>query len=371
MKRILVITPFFYPHIGGSERYMEDLYAYIKEKNKDLAIDVLCYNTNKVKSKQLHRGLNIQRIPCFIILADQFSLPNPIPLLKFLIANRSKYDLIHVSTRFFDSSWWAPIWAKLTNTKIILTDHCASHPISDRAWVRLISKIVDKTIVAATLPLYDKIFVESKKTKEFLKKTFNTLSTLAYPGLSEGLVKAHRGSKERPWRHKNIKVLYVGRLIESKGVNFLFEIAEKNPPVEFIFAGDGPLISSLKQKSRRYPNILVLGKVSRKNVAKLMAQADIFAYPTWHSEGLPLALIEAGQAGLAVIAMDSGTMGELIVNGKTGILVEPKNNQRFEEELLKLVGNKLLRDKLGSNLQGLVTKNFSWEKAAKLILKEL
>ncbi|MBI4097743.1 MAG: glycosyltransferase family 4 protein [Candidatus Levybacteria bacterium] len=369
MKNILVITPFFYPHIGGSERYMEDLYAYIKEKNESIGIDVLCYNTNKVKSRQLYRGLNIYRIPCFNILTDQFCLPKPIPLIKFLIANRSKYDLIHVSTRFFDSSWWAPVWAKLTKTRIILTDHCASHPTSDSVFVRLVSKIIDQTIVASVLPLYEKIFVESKKTQNFLKKTFNVKSTLAYPGIDE--------SPTSPWRHKNlpagrqVEVLYIGRLIESKGINFLFEIAQKNPSANFIFAGSGRLLDALKKKSRGARNISMLGSVSRNEVKKLLQRADIFAYPSWHSEGLPMSLIEAAQAALGIVATDSGAISELVIDQKTGLLTAVGDSEAFKNALKRLVESQSLRKRLGKNAQEFVESNFSWGKAADLIVKEL
>jgi len=104
MKKILVITPFFYPHIGGSERYMEELYLFLRKKHPEIDVDVLCYNTNKVSKKESYQGLNIYRIPCWNILPDQFSLPNPASLIQFLFSERNSYDLIHCSTRFFDSS---------------------------------------------------------------------------------------------------------------------------------------------------------------------------------------------------------------------------------------------------------------------------
>ena len=52
MKKILVITPYFYPHIGGSERYMENLYAYLVRRNLQIKVDVLCYNTEKTKKEE-------------------------------------------------------------------------------------------------------------------------------------------------------------------------------------------------------------------------------------------------------------------------------------------------------------------------------
>jgi glycosyltransferase involved in cell wall biosynthesis len=88
MKKILVITPFFYPHIGGSERYMEELYLFLRKDHPEIAVDVLCYNTNQVQKEENYQGMTIYRIPCWNILKDQFSLPNPLALLHFLLKNR-------------------------------------------------------------------------------------------------------------------------------------------------------------------------------------------------------------------------------------------------------------------------------------------
>lgn len=366
MKKILVLTPFFYPHVGGSEHYMEDLYVYIKEKNKDLAIDVLCYNTNNKKSEELYQGLNIFRIPCWTLLKDQFCFPKPLSLIKFLLDSRSEYDLIHCSTRFFDSSWWGIIFAKLTNKKIILTDHCASHPTSGSFFVRQIVKIVEFSVVYLTIQFFDKIFVENEKTKKFLKETFNVGSIVAYPGIRKVLI-----NKNTRKVNQKIEVLYSGRIIKSKGINVLLEIARKNSDINFTFAGDGPMINDLKMDSADLKNVKILGNVSREEIVKLLSGTDIFAYPSWHSEGLPLSLLEAGSAGVAVLATNTGAISELITDGKTGILVEPKNGQKFEEGFNLLVNDQELRNRQGDNLQKFVSRNFSWEKASEQILNEL
>lgn len=365
MKRILVITPFFYPHIGGSEKYMEELYAYIKKENAQISIDVLCYNTNHVNEKENYRGLNVFRIPCFVLLPDQFCLPKPMPLLKFLYRNKD-YDLIHCSTRFFDSSWWAPIFAKLTGKKIVLTDHCAYHPVHKNPILSWLAKLVDLSVSRFFLNFYDEVYTESKSTKKFLKQVFNIESKVAYPGL-EGNKYSVKPKKGR------LKIVFIGRLIESKGVKNLFDIAIKSPKAKFIFAGPGPLFEELKNriKKGKIKNISVLGQISYYRVRKLLESSDIFVYPSFHSEGLPLSLMEAGASGIAVLATDVGGIGEIIIHNKTGILVKPKDEEDFKDSLQRLIEDKSLRLKLGKNLQEFVYKNFSWQKAAALVIKEL
>ncbi len=367
MKKILVITPFFYPHIGGSERYMEDLYVFLKQKHKGIQVDVLCYNTDKVKEKQLYKGLNIYRIPAWNILPGQFALPKLLSLLKFL-KNHKEYDLIHSSTRFFDSSWWTPLYSKLIKSRVVLTDHCAYHPTSGNRIVDLIVKLAEMTIVRFSLHFYDEIYAQNNKTKEFLKQTFKINSLLAYPGLDY-----KPNSFKFNHTNKRIKIVYVGRMIESKGVRTLFDIAEQSPEADFVFAGEGALVRLLQQKinKNQYKNISITGNLSRNQVAGLLKSADIFAYPSRHSEGLPMALVEAGQEGLAVVATDSGAIGELIKDRQTGILVKKNDFRAFRQALERLLKDQDLREMLGRNLQRFTLQNFSWDKASDLILQNL
>lgn len=365
MKKILVITPFFYPHIGGSESYMEELYLFLRKKHPEIAVDVLCYNTNKALTKENYQGITIYRIPCLNILKDQFSLPNPLALFRFLFKNKKQYDLIHVSTRFFDSSWWAPIYAKLTKTRVILTDHCAYYPTTENPFINLAVRLVENTIVRLSLHFYDAIFAETKATQRFLKQTFGVDSEVAYPGLSS--------EKQYPRAEsKKLTVVYVGRMIKSKGVEFLFDIAVENPAVNFVFAGPGALVKPLKNQiqARNLRNITILGGITRDEVSKLLEEADILAYPSWHSEGLPMALMEAAERGVAVITTNVGAISELI-DSERGILVEPRDSQAFREGLRRLIGDKDLRLKLGKNLQEFTLRNFTWDKAVSLVLKQL
>src|ERR1035437_404440 len=145
MKKILVITPFFYPHIGGSERYIEELYLFLRKKHPEIAVDVLCYNTNNVSKQEDYQGMTIYRIPCWNLLKDQFSVSNPVALTHFLFNHKNSYDLIHASTRFFESSWWAPFYAKLTRTRVVLTDHCAYYPTTGNWLINLVVRLLENT----------------------------------------------------------------------------------------------------------------------------------------------------------------------------------------------------------------------------------
>lgn len=356
MIKILVITPFFYPHVGGSQQYMEDLYVNLRKKHPEISVDILCYNTDYVEVQEKYRGLNIYRISCLNILTGKFSLPNPNSLWHFLTTHKD-YDLIHTSTRFFDSSWWAPIYAKLTNKKIILTDHCAQTPTTSNPLINLLVFLVDRVTGKLFLPMYGKIFVVSRATKSFLKKTFGVYSKVIYAG-------ADLNFSKKPAAHKKIQVLFAGRMIEEKGVKLLFHVAKQMPQINFIFAGPGQLKENL-------PNVFILGKRSKKQLNKLLSRADIFVYPTYHSEGIPIALLEAGANKLPVIACDIGGIKEVIKDNQTGLLIKPKDEKSLKEALEKLIAHQSLRKELGHKLFLHIRDTFNWQKSAELFYQHI
>lgn len=358
-KRILVVSPFFYPHIGGSQTYMENIYAYLIKKHPEVKVDVLCYNTDHASAKSTHKGLTIYRLPCVNILKGQFALPNYFSLIKFLWKNRKNYNLYHCSTRFFDSSVWMPIFTKLIGKKVFLTDHCATHPVHQNPFIKWLAKILDLTIFNFSLHLFDKVFTTSRASQKFLQKAFHIRSKVIYGGVNTSIFKPTPTKSRSIENQERLRIVFIGRMIESKGVRMLFNIARSYPEANFIFAGPGPEVKNFKLK-----NIKILGPLSSKRISKLLVTCDIFVHPSFHHEGFPNAIVEAGACKLAVIATDVGGSKEIVINQKTGILIAPHDQTALEKAILTLIGNKGVREKLSQNIYQYVREKFSWEKAS-------
>ncbi|OGH30807.1 MAG: hypothetical protein A3J69_02210 [Candidatus Levybacteria bacterium RIFCSPHIGHO2_02_FULL_42_12] len=366
--RILVVTPFFYPHVGGSQSYMEDLYAYVLSSHKDVRVDVLCYNTLGSPKTQTYKRIRIIRISCWNILTDQFCIPHPFELISFLFSHRSSYDLIHASTRFFDSSLWTPLWAKIIGVPCILTDHCVGHPIHKNLLIGHIATLIDNTLVRVSLQAYDRVFATSKAAQSFLKKTFGINAKVHYAGVDTTFFTP---SEKRTSR--KIRVVYAGRMIGSKGVEELFETAKKMPFLQWIFVGPGTLE---KQLQRRVQNedlnhIRIRGEVDKRTLARILSCSDIFVHPSFHHEGFPGILLEAGASKLAVIATDVGGSKEIVIPNKTGILIPPKDQDALQKAVMHLVGNKMLRKNLATALYNHVRKHFDVKKTSEQFIAPL
>lgn len=114
-----------------------------------------------------------------------------------------------------------------------------------------------------------------------------------------------------------------------------------------ILAGDGPVdqfraaIESLGLADR----IHVPGWQSADEVRALLGAADILLLPS-RTEGLPMAILEAMAAGVAIITTPVGAIPDAIINGETGLLVPPGDVPALARAILKLLDDPPLRERL-------------------------
>lgn len=369
--RILLVTPFFYPHKGGSQQYAEELHATLMERNQNVEVDVLCYNTDGSKSVEKYRGFTIHRIPCRQLLKGQFAVPDYIALWKTLnkLFAKNRYDFINSHTRFFENSWWVPFIARYFKTKSVLTDHCASHPAHQKKLITYVSYVIDRLFVPLILPLYSEVIVTNKATQKFLKGFSKKKTRIIYGGVDTKFFKAKGANRKRKilgkrFSRNDIIVSFVGRMIYSKGPQLLLKAAEdilkRNRNVYFIFGGDGELYKYISKKQN--DRILFTGALEKKDVAALLSTTDILVHPSLHHEGFPNVILEAGSAGCAVLATNQGGTYELI-NEDTGIIVKSTAHD-IKNKLRYLFKNREKRLLYGRNLRNLIEKSYDWEKIA-------
>jgi glycosyltransferase involved in cell wall biosynthesis len=367
--RILVITPYFFPHPGGSQRYIEELYGDVLRQHPNWQVDVLTYNTEKIGSQEKYRGMTIYRVGCIEFLRGQFALPNYFEILRmFRKLKHREYDVVNSHTRFFDNSWWAPLAAKYLGAKAVLTDHCAYHPTHKSWWVRKLAEGVDHVMIPLLSLIYAQVTVVSKATKRFLHSHGMWREVeVVYGGVDLELYKGTRVKRD-----KKVLIGFVGRMIPAKGPQLVVEAAKKLLPkysqLRFVFAGDGELLVTLKKAESE--RMVFLGAIDREGVVQLMKEMDICVLPSTHHEGLPSVILEAGASECAVVSTDRGGVREVIEEGKTGVIIEA-TVEDIINKLEKLIVDKDLRQNLGQRLQEKVATDFSWKRIVEQYVKLL
>ena len=146
-------------------------------------------------------------------------------------------------------------------------------------------------------------------------------------------------------------VLFVGRLVEIKGVAYLIEAIKKIDAL-LVIAGDGPLRKELERQAADIKNrVLFLGAKPHDELKTIYASSDIFVVPSITidngvQEGVPTVIMEAMASGLAVVASDSGGISALVHDGQNGLLCEERNSPKLAKNIKKQIKHRHLSDNM-------------------------
>jgi glycosyltransferase involved in cell wall biosynthesis len=170
-------------------------------------------------------------------------------------------------------------------------------------------------------------------------------------------------------------VLFVGSLIQRKGLPFLVEaakkIVEKQPDTRFLIVGKGPLKQQLTasiEAANLSGSFNFLGNVKNEMLPNVYNCADVFVLPSIQ-EGQGIVLLEAQASGKPVVAFDIGGVDEAVRNAETGLLVKRGSNEELADALLRLLSDKALIEKMGANGRKFVIENFTWDICAQKMFK--
>ncbi|MFD1507300.1 glycosyltransferase family 4 protein [Georgenia yuyongxinii] len=149
------------------------------------------------------------------------------------------------------------------------------------------------------------------------------------------------------------RLLFVGRLVEKKGVGVLLDALRAMAPgtVTLTIVGDGPLRAPLERQATGLP-VTFAGQLGRTQVRAAYAAADVVVVPSvpaasGDQDGLPVVLLEAMSTGLPVIASNLPGLNEAVADGDSGLLVPPGDEDRLRQAIARLAGDPTVRGRLG------------------------
>ena len=158
----------------------------------------------------------------------------------------------------------------------------------------------------------------------------------------------------------------VSRLEEGKGhqdiLRVIPQILEKKKNIKFLFIGDGPLRNELESfaKNANINNHVIFTGL-RLDVAEILKSIDIFCLASLY-EGMGRVVLEAQASGKPVIANRIGGIPNIVLDKKTAILVEPKNDKSLSQALIRLMENESLRHAMGQEAAKFIDERFSAKK---------
>ncbi len=144
-------------------------------------------------------------------------------------------------------------------------------------------------------------------------------------------------------------VLYAGRLAVEKGIE---ELVEATRGMHLVVAGDGPLRNLVPD---------ALGFVPHEELEHLYDRAAVVVLASYR-EGLPICVLEAMAHGRPVVATSVGGIPQLVVDGRTGLLVPPGDPQALRLALERLLADGPLRRRMGRAARSRVRRLCSWDR---------
>lgn len=167
----------------------------------------------------------------------------------------------------------------------------------------------------------------------------------------------------------DIVILYVGRLEPVKGVNYLLQAAKEVIPhyknIKFLIVGDGSSRSEYETFAKSFSdNIIFAG--FREDIPALMNISDIFVLPSL-AEEMSNVVMEASASGLPVISTEVGAVPQIVLDGKTGILVKPMDVDGLVSAFKRLIDNPVLINEMGREGRQRMEEEYSWEIICKKI----
>ena len=158
----------------------------------------------------------------------------------------------------------------------------------------------------------------------------------------------------------HVDVLFVGRLEKRKGIDVLLDVAPslvaRFPHMRLHIVGDDTIPTSKDSTYRNEfearhselcgKNIFFHGKVDEDALRRHYFDCDVFVAPS-RFESFGLIYVEAMMFSKPVVGCNVGGIPEVVVDGETGILVEPESPEGLEAALARLVDDAALREKLG------------------------
>ncbi|MGP1384732.1 MAG: glycosyltransferase family 4 protein [Thainema sp.] len=196
--------------------------------------------------------------------------------------------------------------------------------------------------------------------KEFPQTEIHVIPHVVSPAFS-------KASANR--RDESFGVLFVGELIEKKGVRLLPQLIKRlvDLPIYFGIVGNGPLMPFIEQ-IQDFPNVIVYGKISdREQLAEIYAKHHTLIVPSqktsrWE-ELFGMVIVEAMAAGLPVIASNHIGPRSIITNLQDGFLVPEQSVDKLEECIRHLFAEPLKWQEMSANAKS-KAKTYSLESVA-------
>lgn len=319
--------------VGGPEKY---IFGYAKRLQEDLDI-ILCSFLDRQKDNLF---LSIAQRKGMKTAHVSAKGPYDLRQINALVRVIQLYNVDIINSHGYRADIIGWICSKLSNILIMPTFH---------GWTRCDWKVKFFEYIDAILmrKMDSIITVSEANRRKLIAKGCDERRICVVPNaidLHDFFLLSSTVDKLNLRAHLDIQqeariIVCVGRISREKGQKILLhsfrEVLEQRPQTFLLLVGDGPDRKDLERSAYEWGihhRVIFLG--FRNDISHLLEQADLMAMPSL-TEGLPTAILEAFACKLPVIATSVGGVPEIVLNGKTGLLVPPGDPAALRDVILR------------------------------------
>jgi glycosyltransferase involved in cell wall biosynthesis len=368
--RIALASDWFLPRVGGVELQMRDLALQLRSRGHEVEIITGTPGTPEVDGIKIHRVDMGPLLPRFFSRGQDMSPSVPLNFWTLLsdwkacwgrwlvnpldrLMRERRFDVVHSHSAYSPLALAACWSARRARVPSVLSEHSvlkgagrALLEAAERTWRW---STWPDVIAAVSNYVANEMRTQTGREVELLPNGINPDDWLKSCG------------PDTP------RVISVMRLMPRKrGIDFvrsipqvLDRLAWETPP-RFTLVGDGPQRRRIEREAAYLGvtgNLEMTGRLERSQVRELLSQSTIFVLPTI-KEALSIAVLEALSAGLPIVAMNHGGVGDIITHGREGFLAN--THEEFCGYTAQLLSNPELRGRMAAVTRQAATR-FSWD----------
>ncbi len=335
--KVGIISHYMPPHQGGIERVAEMLlHSYSRH-----GLEVRWVASREPADAAVREGQRI-RVPCWNGLEKRLQVPLPLwgPRAWSQVFALARWaDVLHVHDCLYPGSVAAAVFAPHLHTPVLLSQHVGIRDYGPRG-LNFVARAAYRTlgrwvlrrarclvyVTPAAEGLCATLLGESPRHAQTIPNGVDL--TRFWPASREERVAA------RVWLqlpNNRPVVLFVGRLVEQKGIDLLAWVIRALPSVHFLVVGDGPLASHIPVA----PHVTRIQSVAPEGMRTCYQASNCLLLPSY-GEGLPLVVQEAAASGLAIIISEGESYSSALIKQRACVA-----SARTPESMLACVQNLL------------------------------
>lgn len=360
--KIIFVTPYYYPSIGGVQNYVKNIAEGLYKKYNYRSVIITSSLDNKYK-EEIINGLKVYRLPYWFRISN--SPINPLwyfQIKKIIMKENPKIINLHSPVPFIADI--AAIIARSNNIPFILTYH-SGHMKKGKFLIDKFLKIYEMKILKKII---DNASLIISIYPEFLKKELKIEKNIFHitPGVNTNIFKPKKTNIQNT-------ILYVGRIeknSEMKGIKYILDaikiIKTNIQNIKLVIVGDGDALKSYKEYTKQLgltQHVAFLGFQKGKKLVSCYQNSNLLILPSYtDAESFGIVLIEAMACKKPVIGTNVGGIPFIIKHEKNGLLIPSKNSKAIAKAVIEILSNSKLATIMGENGYNRVIKEFTWEK---------